>query len=48
MRENYSFGVAHIKEELKNNHDQLKWSNPLEAALPNAPKFENLLFLWCW
>lgn len=45
VRENYSFGVAHTKEELeKNNHDQLKWSNPLEAALPNAPSLKVYCF----
>lgn len=46
VRENYSFGVAHTKEELeKNNHDQLKWSNPLEAALPNAPSLKVYCFM---
>lgn len=36
--EHYSYGMARTKEELEqNNQDFSKWSNPLEAALPNAP-----------
>lgn len=42
---NYSFGIAHTKEELeKNNQIQLKWSNPLEVTLPNAPNMEIYCF----
>ncbi|OBA22100.1 LACT-domain-containing protein [Metschnikowia bicuspidata var. bicuspidata NRRL YB-4993] len=38
IKDNYSFGIARTAEELEaNNQDPLKWSNPLEAALPNAP-----------
>lgn len=45
VREQYSWGVAKTAEELtKNNQDHLKWSNPLEAALPNAPDMK----VWCF
>lgn len=45
VRENYSFGVAHTKKEIaENNQIQLKWSNPLEAALPNAPDLKVYCF----
>ena len=45
VREQYSFGIAKTKEELeRNNQDHLKWSNPLEAALPNAPDMKMYCF----
>lgn len=45
VRDQYSFGVARTKEELEaNNHDHLKWSNPLEAALPYAPDMKIYCF----
>lgn len=45
VREHYSFGVAKTSEELAiNNHDHSKWSNPLEAALPNAPDMKIYCF----
>lgn len=45
VREHYSFGVATTKEELEiNNHDHSKWSNPLEASLPNAPEMKYFCF----
>lgn len=38
VKDQYSYGLARTAKELKkNNHDHSKWSNPLEAALPNAP-----------
>lgn len=38
IRKQYSFGIAKTAAELAaNNNDHLKWSNPLEVALPNAP-----------
>lgn len=38
IRKQYSFGIAKTAGELAaNNNDHLKWSNPLEVALPNAP-----------
>lgn len=45
VKEQYSFGIARTKKELKrNNQDHLKWSNPLEAALPNAPDMKMFCF----
>lgn len=45
ITENYSFGVAKSAAELaKNNQDPLKWSNPLEVALPNAPDMKIYCF----
>lgn len=45
VREQYSFGIAKTAKQLKlNNHDHLKWSNPLEAALPNAPDMKVFCF----
>ncbi|KAG7661385.1 LRO1 [[Candida] subhashii] len=45
VRENYSFGVASTKQEIQeNNQIQSKWSNPLEAALPNAPDLKVYCF----
>ncbi|CAH2355951.1 phospholipid:diacylglycerol acyltransferase [[Candida] railenensis] len=45
VREQYSFGIAKTKEELeRNNQDHSKWSNPLEAALPNAPDMKMYCF----
>ncbi|KAL6453782.1 LRO1 Phospholipid:diacylglycerol acyltransferase [Candida maltosa Xu316] len=45
VKENYSFGIAYTKEELeRNNNDHSKWSNPLEAALPNAPDMKVYCF----
>lgn len=45
VEENYSFGLAKTKQELeKNNHDHLKWANPLEAALPYAPDMKIFCF----
>lgn len=45
VREQYSFGVAHTKKELEaNNQDHLKWSNPLEVTLPNAPDMKIYCF----
>ncbi|ODV80754.1 LACT-domain-containing protein [Suhomyces tanzawaensis NRRL Y-17324] len=45
VRDQYSYGVAENAAQLKkNNHDHLKWSNPLEAALPNAPDMKVFCF----
>lgn len=45
VAEQYSFGIAKTKEELEvNNHDHLKWANPLEVALPNAPDMKIFCF----
>lgn len=45
VTEQYSFGVSKTEEELKiNNHDHLKWANPLEIALPNAPDMKIYCF----
>lgn len=45
VKENYSYGIAYTKEELEsNNQDHSKWSNPLEAALPNAPDMKIYCF----
>ncbi|KAG2732114.1 hypothetical protein G9P44_004531 [Scheffersomyces stipitis] len=41
----YSYGIAKTKEELeRNNKDHSKFSNPLEAALPNAPDMKIFCF----
>lgn len=41
----YSFGLTSDKEQLElNNQDPSKWSNPLEAALPNAPDMKMFCF----
>ncbi|KAJ1030346.1 hypothetical protein NDA16_001256 [Ustilago loliicola] len=38
---NYSHGIERDTEKLKaNNGDHTKWSNPLEATLPNAPSMK--------
>ncbi|RCK60524.1 Phospholipid:diacylglycerol acyltransferase [Candida viswanathii] len=45
VRENYSYGITDSKAQLeKNNNDHLKWSNPLEAALPKAPDMKIYCF----
>lgn len=45
VKDQYSFGIAHTKEELeKNDNDNSKWTNPLEAALPNAPDMKYFCF----
>lgn len=45
VKENYSFGLAKSKQELKENeHDPRKWTNPLEVALPNAPNMKIYCF----
>ncbi|CAK9438804.1 uncharacterized protein LODBEIA_P30280 [Lodderomyces beijingensis] len=45
VRENYSGGIARTARQLAaNNHDQSKWANPLEAALPNAPNLKVYCF----
>lgn len=45
VREQYSFGLAKTKAEIAaNNRDHLKWSNPLEASLPNAPDMKIYCF----
>lgn len=45
VRENYSYGITYSKKELiKNNDDHSKWSNPLEASLPNAPDMKIYCF----
>lgn len=45
VREQYSWGVAKTKRELAANaNDHLKWINPLEAALPNAPDMKIFAF----
>ncbi|KAH3686728.1 hypothetical protein WICPIJ_002291 [Wickerhamomyces pijperi] len=44
-KEHYSYGVATTAQELiTNNQDHTKWSNPLEAALPNAPDLKIYCF----
>lgn len=45
VKDQYSFGVAKTKRQLTaNNQDHLKWSNPLEAALPYAPDMKIYCF----
>lgn len=45
VKEQYSFGIEQDVEELKkNNHLHSKWSNPLEAMLPNAPDMKIFCF----
>lgn len=45
VSEQYSFGISKTKEELEaNNHDHLKWANPLEISLPNAPDMKIYCF----
>lgn len=45
IQDNYSFGLSKTKKELEaNNHDHLKWANPLEIALPNAPDMKIFCF----
>lgn len=45
VREQYSYGLAKTAEELEaNNQIHLKWSNPLEVALPNAPDMKIFCF----
>jgi phospholipid:diacylglycerol acyltransferase len=45
VKEQYSFGLETSIEQLqKNNHDHQKWSNPLEAQLPNAPDMKIYCF----
>ncbi|KAI9758274.1 MAG: hypothetical protein M4579_003133 [Chaenotheca gracillima] len=42
---NYSHGVAHSKEQVEiNNHDPIKWINPLETSLPHAPSLKIYCF----
>jgi len=41
MATNYSCGIERDEKQLKkNNDDPTKWSNPLEASLPNAPSMK--------
>lgn len=43
--ESYSFGLAKTRAEVEpNEFDQRTWSNPLEAALPNAPDMKIYCF----
>lgn len=43
--EHYSYGVSQSEDQLvANNNDHTKWSNPLEAALPNAPDLKVYCF----
>lgn len=43
--ENYSFGYAKSRKELKQNEKEYKkWSNPLEVPLPNAPDLKVYCF----
>jgi len=45
IKEQYSFGIAKTKKELKaNDQDHSKWSNPLEIELPNAPDMKIFCF----
>lgn len=45
VNEQYSYGLAKTEKELRaNNNDHLKWSNPLEFALPNAPDMKIFCF----
>lgn len=45
VKEQYSFGIAKTsKELLKNDQNHLKWSNPLEVALPYAPDMKIFCF----
>lgn len=45
VNEQYSFGLAKTEKELEaNNQIPLKWSNPLEVALPNAPDMKIYCF----
>lgn len=45
VEENYSFGLAKTAAEVKaNENDPRTWSNPLEAALPNAPNMKIYCF----
>lgn len=45
VKENYSWGIARTKKELEENDgNHQKWSNPLEAALPNAPDMKIYCF----
>ncbi|KAI8989987.1 Lecithin:cholesterol acyltransferase-domain-containing protein [Pilobolus umbonatus] len=41
---NYSFGIANKKELKANENDPTKWANPLEYALPKAPKMSIYCF----
>ncbi|AOA62882.1 Acyltransferase [Komagataella phaffii CBS 7435] len=41
----YSYGFTNSAKQLKkNNKDHTKWSNPLEASLPNAPDLKVFCF----
>ncbi|GAA5859636.1 hypothetical protein JCM8547_006173 [Rhodosporidiobolus lusitaniae] len=41
LASNFSYGFERDEEQLKkNNNDHTKWSNPLEAQLPNAPNMK--------
>lgn len=45
VQNQYSFGIADTKEQLElNEKDHLKWSNPLEVALPKAPDMKYFCF----
>lgn len=45
VNEQYSFGRATTSKQLReNDHDHLKWSNPLEIQLPNAPDMKIYCF----
>jgi phospholipid:diacylglycerol acyltransferase len=42
---NYSHGIAHTREEVEVNENiPVKWTNPLEARLPNAPDLKIYCF----
>jgi len=41
MASNYSCGIEKDEKQLaRNDHDPTKWTNPLEARLPNAPSMK--------
>lgn len=43
--QNYSHGIAHTKKEVEQNQlDPIKWINPLETRLPNAPSMKIFCF----
>lgn len=45
IEKNYSFGLAKTRLELEaNKNDPRKWTNPLEATLPNAPDMKIYCF----
>lgn len=45
VENSYSYGLARKRDEVeRNNDDPRTWSNPLEAALPNAPDMKMYCF----